>query len=75
MHIWNWQDAFFFSASTGRYGSWLLHVKNIQSFGSNEQGPLGKYQPDGQGQSEDPRDFVQHTQTSSGMCVFPKCQV
>lgn len=58
--------AFFCHLSAGGHRSQLLHIKNIRPVRSDEQGLVGKYRPDGQGESEDPWDPVQHTQTSSG---------
>lgn len=50
----------------GGHRSQLLHIKNIRPIRSHEQGLVGKHRPDGQRQSEDPRNSVQHSQTSSG---------
>lgn len=58
--------SYFLFHSSGGYRSQLLHIKNVRPFRSDEQGLVGKYRPDGQGQSEDPRHSVQHTQTSCG---------
>ena len=55
-----------FFIAVGGYRSQLLHIKNVRPSRSDEQGLVGEYRADGQGESEDPRDSVQHTQTSSG---------
>lgn len=52
--------------SSGGHGSQLLHIKNLQPLRSHEQRLVGKYRPDGEGQSEDPRDSVQHAQAGCG---------
>lgn len=50
----------------GGLGPQLLHIKNIRPLGPHEQRLVGKYREDGEGQSEDPWDSVQHTPTGSG---------
>lgn len=64
------ENCFFFFLNSvppsGGHGPRLLHIQDVQPDRPHEQGLVGKHRPHGQGESEDPRDPVQHAPAGGG---------
>lgn len=62
-----------FSTNAGGHRSQLLHISDIWSNRLCQPRSVGEHRPNGERQSEDSWDIVQHSSASSGKCFAMQC--